>query len=122
MKLTDYSVMFTASATTAADKIAWTSDAIAIDGGAVKPTAKGVYALTATAGSTTRTIYLVVKAQDEAEYVLYEETFDNVSSFEELGYRLIQQTNANCTAQVKNGYCPFSEEALASNLPVLIRT
>ena len=115
VKLTEYSVMFSSSSTTAADKITWTSDAIAVDNSSVKPTAKGVYALTATAGSSTRTIYLVVKAQDETEYVLYEEDFDDVASFDALGYRIIQQTNESCTAQVKNGKLVLSAQSSADN-------
>ena len=115
VKLSDYAVQFSQTLTTAADKISWSSDVLTVTDGTVQPLSRGVFALTATAGTSKRTVYLVVKAQEETEYVLYEETFDNITSFDELGYSIVQKTNDNCTIQVKNGKLVLSAQSAADN-------
>ena len=100
--LTDHSVMFTADKLTAAAEIRWSSHEIAITGGRVSPGAKGVYKLQAEAGTARRDIYLVVKAETDTEWVLYEENFDTVSSFSDLGYNNIETTEGAET-YVDNG-------------------
>ena len=90
IKLTSYSVAFTESAVTAADKITWSSTDITITDNAVKPTAAGVYKLTATAGSATKTVYLVVKNATDTEYVLF---YDDFSDPALEGYHTAQLTN-----------------------------
>ena len=75
--LSDYSVEFSTSEITPADKISWASSEITLTDNKVTPSAKGVYKLTASADSQTKTVYLVVKAPDENEYVLYEDDFSS---------------------------------------------
>lgn len=53
------------------------------------PAAKGVYPLTATAGSKTKTVYVVAKNANETEYVLYENDFSAAPDLSE--FRVIQQ-------------------------------
>ena len=90
VKLTSYSVAFTETAVTAADKITWSSSDITITDNAVKPTAAGVYKLTATAGTATKTVYLVVKNATDTEYVLF---YDDFSDPALEGYHTAQLTN-----------------------------
>ncbi len=90
VKLTSYAVAFTKAAVTEAAKITWSSADIEIKNNAVTPTAAGVYKLTATAGTATKTVYLVVKNANDTEYVLYYDDFSDASLDE---YRVIQQTS-----------------------------
>ncbi len=53
------------------------------------PAAKGVYALTASAGGKTRTVYVVAKNANETEYVLYENDFSTAPDMAQ--FRVIQQ-------------------------------
>lgn len=100
VKLTAYAVEFTSSTATAADKITWSSEAIKIGAdGSVTPTAAGVYALTATAGTASRTVYLVAKGAGDSEYVLYSNDF---SSTDISDYRVVQQTGG-ATIDVVDG-------------------
>ncbi len=50
----------------------------------VKFDQKGVYPLTASDGTDSRTVYVVVKNTDETEYVLYENQFDSAADIEGL--------------------------------------
>lgn len=88
--LSSYAVEFKKGTVTAADKITWASDDITITSGTVTPDKTGVYTLKATAGGTTKNVYLVVKAPADKEYVLYYDDFsaDTLSS-----YRTVQQTS-----------------------------
>lgn len=99
VKLTSYAVAFTAKEVTDAAKISWTSSDIEIKDNSVTPTAAGVYKLTATAGTATKTIYLVVKNANDTEYVLFYDDFSDASL---TGYRVIQQT-AGATYSVNDG-------------------
>ena len=78
-----YSVYFTASEVKAAEDITWSSDAIAIVDGCIYPTTKGTYELTATVGSTSKKVYLVVKKETESEYVLFYDDFERDASVED---------------------------------------
>ncbi len=53
------------------------------------PSAKGVYALTASAGGKTRTVYVVAKNANETEYVLYENDFSTAPDMAQ--FRVIRQ-------------------------------
>lgn len=100
LKLTDYAVEFVSSSATAAGEITWSSDAIKVGAdGSVTPTAAGVYALTATAGSRCRTVYLVAKAAEDSEYVLYSNDFSNADISD---FRVVQQTSG-ATVDVVDG-------------------
>ncbi len=88
--LSTYAVQFKNGTTTAADQITWSSSDITVTGGTVTPDKTGVYKLTATAGDTTKTVYLVVKAPTDTEYVLY---YDDFSADTLANYRAIQQTD-----------------------------
>lgn len=83
------SVQFEAGADAiSGDKITWK-----IDGNEVTdftPAAAGVTAVTATSDKLTRTVYVVAKNADSAEYVLYETDFSADPSSE---FRVIQQTS-----------------------------
>ena len=72
--LTKYAVEFTSGSVTDSG-ISWSSSEITVSNNKVSPSAKGVYKLTATSTSSTKTVYLVVKAANETEYVLYEDDF-----------------------------------------------
>lgn len=74
--LTKYNVEFNASSLVSADEITWSSDDITITDNKVKPTSKGVYKIIATSDSSTKNVYLVVKAPSDTEYVLYADDFN----------------------------------------------
>ena len=77
--LSDYAVEFSASNIIGADKINWSSEEITITNGTVKPSAKGIYKLTATSETYIKNVYLLVKAPHETEYVLFEDDFNTNS-------------------------------------------
>lgn len=82
--LSKYSVQYTLSVEKPADEIVWSSDDIEITDGRVTANKPGVYALTATAGEYSRTVYLVSKYAEDTEYVLYENSFDDPDAISEL--------------------------------------
>ena len=88
--LSSYAVEFKDDTATAADKITWSSTDITVTNGTVTPDKTGVFKLTATAGSNTKTIYLVVKAPTDTEYVLF---YDDFSDPTLEGYHTAQLTN-----------------------------
>ena len=90
VNLSSYAVEFKSGVSTAADKITWSSSDTTITNGSVKPTASGVYKLTATADGKSKTVYLVVKAPSDTEYVLY---YDDFSADTLSNYRAVQQTS-----------------------------
>ena len=83
-----YSVYYSTSAVMSADSIVWSSDDIDIVNGCVCPTTAGVYKLTATAGSNSKTVYLVAKNVTDTEYVLFFDDFDGEELDE--GYRALE--------------------------------
>ena len=96
--LSVYAVQFSKKETTAASEITWSSDDLDItDGKYVKPEKSGVYKLTATAGNKNKSIYVVSKAADESEYVLYYNDFSGSMD----GLSVIQKTSA--TVSVSDG-------------------
>lgn len=113
--LADYSVMFSSSAVTPKESVTWSSSDLTVTNGTVKPSARGVYVLTATFGTKSKTVYLVVKEPNETEYVLYEEDFDAVPSFSNLGYTVVQQTNDACTVTVDSGKLVLSAQSASDN-------
>ena len=96
--LSTYAVEFTKGSVTDSG-ISWSSSEITVSNNKVSPSAKGVYKLTAQSGSTTKTVYLVVKAASETEYVLY---YDDFSA----------DTLANYT---KSGNCSIADGKLVLN-------
>ena len=90
VKLSSYAVEFTSGTVTAADKISWSSADITVNDASVTPSAAGVYKLTATAGSSSKTVYLVVKNASDSEYVLYYNDFSDTSLE---GWRAVQQSS-----------------------------
>ena len=119
--LTDYAVMISSTQKAPATAIRWSSDEIPLkSGNTVTPTARGVYPLTATYNNIEKTVYLVVKGKDETEFVLYENDYEDVSSFADLEYDVIQQSNVNnCKIDVKDGKLVLSAQ---SNGDYYIRT
>jgi len=93
VNLKAYNVMFTESRLTPAGEISWQSTDLSLSGNTVTPTAKGVYKLTARASALERTVYLVVKAAADSEWVLYEQSFDSDPSLAELGYSVVESTD-----------------------------
>lgn len=75
--LSAYDVYFTSSTVKSAEEIVWSSEEIEIDEyNQIFPTKTGTYKLTATAGSSTKSVYLVVKNPTDTEYVLYYDDFN----------------------------------------------
>ena len=70
-----YDVYFTSSKIVAAENIVWSSEDIEIVNNQICPTEKGTYKLTATSGTSTKTVYLVVKNPTDTEYVLFLDDF-----------------------------------------------
>lgn len=93
--------------------IVWSSDDITLSGGTVTPAAKGVYRLTAAADGKTKTVYLLVKEPADTEYVLFDEDFEDVASFDELltaGYTVSFQTSS-AVISVSDGKLILSGQA-----------
>lgn len=72
-----YDVQLSLDATTDSTRITWSSSDLTVTGKKVTAPSKGVYELKATSGSVSKTIYLIVKAENETEYVLYENDFSS---------------------------------------------
>ena len=84
IKLSDYHIQFAQNENiTAASEITWTSDELEITNNKVTIPSKGVYKLTAKSGTKTKTVYIIAKNVNEAEYVLYYNDFSssNLSDF-----------------------------------------
>ena len=92
-----YSVYFSSSEIKAAQDITWSSEAIAIVDGCIYPTTKGTYELTATVGSTSKKVYLVVKKETESEYVLFYDDFERDASVEDSEGKYYLPTKGNAT-------------------------
>lgn len=110
-----YAVMFSETETAAAGTVSWSSPEVMVRNGTVTAPARGVYPLTASVNGRSRTVYLVVKDPSESEYVLYEEEFDGVSSFEDLGYTVVEKTNESCKIALKDGKLVLSAQSHANN-------
>ncbi len=94
-----YNVEFTDGKATSSSEIEWSSEDIEIeDGKIVCPESSGVYKLNAKSSSGEKTVYLVSKADNETEYVLYYNDFEDadISDFD-----IIEQTGAS--AEIKSG-------------------
>ncbi len=70
-----YDVYFTSSKVVPAKDIVWSSEDIEIVNGQICPTKAGTYKLTATSGTSTKSVYLVVKNPTDTEYVLFFDDF-----------------------------------------------
>ena len=103
--LSCYNVMFDNSNVTSASRITWTSGTATVTDGKVAASAKGVYTLTAKASNLTKTVYVVVKAPTDTEYVLYEKDFSTAESWDALveeGYTVPEKV-ASHTLGIANG-------------------
>ncbi len=98
--LSKYAAELKAGTVAAADKITWSSSDLTISGGKVTPSAKGVYKLSATDGTNTKTIYLVVKNASDSEYVLYENDFSNADTISDF---TLDKTGAATSFEISNG-------------------
>ena len=70
-----YDVYFTSSKVVSAENIVWSSEDIEIVNGQICPANSGTYKLTATAGDSTKSVYLIVKKPTDTEYVLFFDDF-----------------------------------------------
>ena len=71
-----YDVYFASNKVISADDIAWSSEDIEIVNNQICPAETGVYKLTATSGTNTKSVYLVVKNPTDTEYVLFFDDFN----------------------------------------------
>ena len=71
-----YDVYFTSSKVVSAEDIVWSSEDIEIVNNQICPAVAGTYKLTATSGTSTKSVYLLVKNPTETEYVLYYDDFN----------------------------------------------
>ena len=83
-----YDVYFTSSNVVSAENIVWSSEDIEIVNNQICPAVAGTYKLTATSGTSTKSVYLVAKNPTDTEYVLFLDDFNR----EELGddYRALE--------------------------------
>ena len=81
--LSVYDVYFTSSKVVSAKDITWSSDDIEIVDNQISTTVAGTYKLTATSGSETKSVYLVVKNPTDTEYVLFFDDFSRDASLED---------------------------------------
>ena len=122
VQLSDYAVMFNRNTVTPASAITWETAALTLKNGAVVPTAKGVYTLTATAGDQQKTVYLIVKGEADTEYVLYEKDLTKVASWAELekeGWFIALQ-DAKQSVAVSDGVLKLNGAAVSKNLRVML--
>ena len=96
INLTQCGVQFSASSMTVTDGITWTYEGQTVT--SFTPPAKGVYALTAAAGGSSKTVYVVAKNPAESEYVLYRNDFAAAVS----DYRVPERSNGG-KASVSGG-------------------
>ncbi len=80
-------VQFGADSATVENGIQWKNGSSAVT--SYTPTAKGVYALTASYGGKTMTVYVVAKNAADSEYVLYYNDFSAAPT----DFRIVQQTS-----------------------------
>lgn len=112
VSLRDYSVEFTNGSARAAGEITWTSDALSIGAdGSVSAATAGVFALTATAGNASRTVYLVTKNASDSEFVLY---YNDFSSSDISDFTVVQQTSG-AEISVENGKLVLDASSSSSN-------
>lgn len=90
-----YDVYFTSSAVKSAKDIVWSSEDIEIVNNQICPTEAGTYKLTATAGTSTKSVYLVVKNPTDTEYVLFYDGFDRDAALEDENGRVNLPTKGN---------------------------
>ena len=74
-----YDVYFTSSTVKSAGNITWSSEEIEIVNNQICPTVAGTYKLTATSGTSTKSVYLVVKKPTDTEYVLFYDDFNRAT-------------------------------------------
>ncbi len=80
------------------------------------PSAKGVYALTATFGDTSKTVYVVAKNSTENEYVLYRNDFNKAPT----DFRVIEQTSGTSITTENGAYILNANYTADSYIRVLL--
>ncbi|MGQ5390373.1 glycerophosphodiester phosphodiesterase family protein [Paenibacillus sp. M.A.Huq-84] len=103
--------------TVTGDQVAWTSTSsdIVITGGQIVVKKKGIYTITGTKDSATVSIMVVAKDAGDAEYVLYEENFDNLAAGTlPAGWTRKEGTTASA-AVVKSGAFEINASASPDN-------
>lgn len=106
--LTKCGVQFAETETTTASGITWTYNGKSVD--TFTPSKRGVYELTAKAGSKSKTIYVVAKNYFETEYVLYRNDFDVAPN----NIRVAENTNgSNSNISVGGGNYTIDASATA---------
>lgn len=93
-----YDVYFTSSNVVSADQITWSSEDIEIVDNQIYTTVAGTYKLTATSGSSTKTIYLIVKKSTDTEYVLFYDDFSRDASLEDENGQIAVPSKGNAGA------------------------
>ena len=100
----NYAVTFDGDAEAVSSGITWKNEA-GEEVAEFTPAAKGVYRFTATAGSKSKTIYVVAKNASEKEYVLFEDDFSSYSTTQDMldnGY-----TKISGTLELKDGMMEY---------------
>ncbi|MCR8631346.1 glycerophosphodiester phosphodiesterase family protein [Paenibacillus radicis (ex Xue et al. 2023)] len=103
--------------TVTGDQVAWTSTSsdIVITGGQIVVKKKGIYTITGTKDRATVSIMVVAKDAGDAEYVLYEENFDNLAAGTlPAGWTRKEGTTASA-AVVKSGAFEINASASPDN-------
>lgn len=110
--LSGYSVQISDYVTMPASTIAWSSTELTVSGSHVTAPAPGVYRLTATGATATRTVYLVAKDPAETEYVLYQTDFSDAASISE--WKTLQKTDG-AAVSVEDGKLTMNASDSASS-------
>ena len=111
INLLSYDVQLSLGVTTTREKIVWLSEEIQIDENCcVTPANPGVYTLKAQYGEKSKNIYLIVRASESDEYVLYSNDFENAKAED---FNVIQKTNG--TFDVKDGKMVLSAPRASSD-------
>ena len=90
-----YDVYFTSSKVVSAEDIVWSSEDIEIVNNQICPAKSGTYKLTATSGTSTKSVYLIVKNPTDTEYVLFYDGFDRDVALEDENGRVNLPTAGN---------------------------
>jgi len=96
--LTKCAVQFSENAVMTKSGISWSMNGQILQ--SFSPAARGVYTLTAKAGSCSKTVYVVAKSPEETEYVLYRNDFDIAPS----DYRIPEKSHGGSVYVADSNY------------------
>lgn len=91
-------VQFAADAVMTKSGITWKQNGSVLT--SFTPSARGVYALTATSGGNVKTVYIVAKNPEETEYVLYRNDFSTAPS----DFRVVENSNGGSVSVSGGNY------------------